>query len=241
MARKRIGELLVEQGVITAQILDQALAVQKDSKQRLGAVLVSRGAITEEQLALVLSQALNITTIDLARAAPEWAAIHMLRGRFCELNELFPVALERRPTGEAQDPRARKLLVAMSDPLNTPAIQEIEFTTGLTVSVRLATGAAIRAAISRYYLKQAGSTAAATAPTGRPGAVRVVSQPPEPQTGQQAVVVGEEIVSADHELPGFDQLIEKNRKEFWALIRVLSKKGLISREEFAAELLDGEG
>src|SRR5262249_24409394 len=95
----------------------------------------------------VLSQALNIPAIDLEIIQPEWGAIHMLRSRFCESHDLFPYALEGGKAGRKQ------LLVAMSDPMNVPALEEIEFSTGLKVSPRIATLSAVRGGIMRWYHK----------------------------------------------------------------------------------------
>jgi hypothetical protein len=165
MARKRIGELLLERGAITPAQLEAALAAQRERRQRLGAVLVAQGAITDTTLAQVLSEALGLPAVALGALQPEWSAVHMLRARFCEQHELFPYALESL--------RGRRhLLVAMSDPLNVPAVEEIEFTTGLKVAARVAPLSEVRAAILRYYHKVTPATA--EAPDGQllgPGGV----------------------------------------------------------------------
>lgn len=146
MARKRIGELLLEQRAISVAQLEAGLAAHRKSGQRLGATLIAQGAITEATLADALSQALGLPRVDLAATTPEWAAVHMLRARFCEQHDLFPVALES--TGGR-----KQLVVAMSDPLNVTAVEEIEFTTGLKVSPRVAPLSTVRGAILRYYHK----------------------------------------------------------------------------------------
>ena len=156
----------------------------------------------------------------------------MLRPRFCEQNDLFPWALDR--TGER-----KQLVVAMADPLNAPAIDEIEFTTGLTVAVRLATRSAIRAAILRYYHKRLPQ------PNG--------AQPPAAVEDDAQIVIGEELSTAERKAGLKDDLafllggrvdadsVDKLEKKFWALLRVLSRKGLISKDEFARELDESEG
>lgn len=161
MARKRIGELLVERALITPAQLEEGLAHQRQTRQRLGVALIQKGFLSEEQLAHALADALGIPLVDLKATQPEWSAIHMLRAQFCEQHDLFPFAMtaagsggsgeKAKPGGKAQ-PR-KQLLVAMSDPLNVPAIEEIEFTTGLKVAPRLAPLSAVRGAIARYYHK----------------------------------------------------------------------------------------
>jgi len=161
MARKRIGELLVERGLITPAQLEEGLSHQRQSRQRLGVALIQKGVLTEEQLANTLAEALGIPLVDLKGVQPEWSAIHMLRAQFCEQHDLFPFAMTAPATGgsgEKAKPGARpqprkQLLVAMSDPLNVPAIEEIEFTTGLKVAPRMAPLSAVRGAILRYYHK----------------------------------------------------------------------------------------
>lgn len=241
MARKRLGELLLEKGALTQPQLDACLVAQKQTHERLGVLLVQKGYITEALLASALSEALGIGLVKLDQA-PDWSAVHMLRPRFCEQNDLFPYALDR--TGER-----KQLLVAMADPLNTPAIQEIEFTTGLTVGVRLAALSAIRAAILRYYHKGQGEPGRpAAAP--KPGMVRVVAPPEEEE---QDIIVGEELPAPERKVgmrqdlaflfgtPVEQEAVEKLEKKFWALMRVLARKGVVSKDDFARELDESDG
>src|SRR6478609_6806448 len=121
MSRKRIGDILLERKAITPEQLEAGLAAQKRTRQRLGVTLVQQGLISEVQLAQAIAASLNLGTVDLAQAQADWSAVHMLRARFCEAHELFPFAIDK------QGP-VKRLLVALSDPLNQPAIEEIEFT-----------------------------------------------------------------------------------------------------------------
>lgn len=294
MARKRIGELLLEQRAISVAQLEAGLAAHRKSGQRLGATLIAQGAITETTLAGALSQALGMPQVDLPAVTPEWAAVHMLRPRFCEQHDLFPIALES--VGGR-----RQLVVAMSDPLNLPAVEEIEFTTGLKVSVRVAALSAVRSAILRYYHKvpvtpAGGASAKPAAPTARARPAAVPAKPaPSPQPppsdagvdedDDDEVIVGEELppgettqrtslaelirtreeqrkqkreqASAKPKPPSgggvLDDLdylfgqaredpdrVEELERKFWALMRIMARKGLLSSEEFRREL-DDEG
>ncbi|MCE9670914.1 general secretion pathway protein GspE [Myxococcus stipitatus] len=288
MARKRIGELLLEQRAITVAQLEAGLSAHRKSGQRLGATLIAQGAITEATLAGALSQALGMPQVDLAAVTPEWAAVHMLRARFCEQHDLFPIALES--VGGR-----RQLVVAMSDPLNVPAVEEIEFTTGLKVAVRVAALSAVRGAILRYYHKvpvtpAGGAPSAAAAP--RPARPRPVApaRPAAPPSDEEVeedeeVIVGEELppgeltqrtslaelirereekqkqkreqaatkpkpATGGGVLDDLDYLfgqaredpdrVEELERKFWALMRIMARKGLLSKEEFTREL-DSEG
>lgn len=147
MARRKIGELLVARGLITADQLEIALAHQRQYGNRLGAALVAKRFLTEDQLLAALGEALQMPVVDPSSVTPDWTAVHLLRPRFCEVHELFPIALDEH--GE------RKVLtVAMADPLNTPAIEEIEFTTRCKVIAAIASRAAVHRAIKRWYLRQ---------------------------------------------------------------------------------------
>ena len=241
MARKRIGELLLERGAISKEQLDSGLLAQKRTRQRLGVTLIQQGVLTEIQLAQVLAQSLSLATVDLSQVQVDWSAVHMLRTRFCETHELFPFAIEGKGTA------SKRLLVAMSDPLNQPATEEIEFTTGLPVSAYVSTHSQVRAAILRYYHKASPSEAAAKA--------KPVAAPAPPVEDEAPVLMGEEIVAEpsgakkkhDSVAKDLDFLFgaarpdeesesEKMERRFWALLRIMQRKGLLTRDEFLAEL-----
>ena len=271
MARKRIGELLLERGAITAAQLEAALQAQQRTHQRLGAALVSLSAITEKTLAHALSEALGVPVIDLGSRPPDWGAIHLLRSRFCEQHDLFPVALE--------SVGGRKLLVvAMADPLDTAGLQEMEFITGLKVSPRVAPLSAVRTAIQRYYHRPAPGTAPASTPAPEP-------IPDALEDDIEEIIVGEELPPGETtRRVSLEQLIQEREQErrrkrgqarpagtrpstgdvsaeldslfgdaaaaepvdrveelerkFWALMRIMARKGLLTNEEFTRELDD---
>ncbi len=272
MARKRIGELLLERGAITPAQLEAALQAQQHSRQRLGVALVSLGAITEKTLAHALSEALGVPVTDLTARQPDWSAIHLLRSRFCEQHDLFPVALET--VG------GRKVLVvAMADPLDSAALQEMEFTTGLKVSPRVAPRSAVRGAIQRYYHRAAQSTVPAPPEASE-------AAPEALEEGVEEIIVGEELPPGENtRRVSLEQLIQEREQQrrlkraqvkpasvkragdisaeldslfgeavpaapepldpveelerkFWALMRIMARKGLLTKEEFTRELDD---
>ncbi|MBF5046102.1 general secretion pathway protein GspE [Aggregicoccus sp. 17bor-14] len=306
MARKRIGELLLGRGAITPAQLEAGLAEQRVRRQRLGAVLIAQGAITDATLAQVLSEALGLPAAQLSEVQPEWSAIHMLRARFCEQHDLFPYALETL--------RGRRhLLVAMSDPLNVPALEEIEFTTGLKVAAHVAPLSEVRQAILRYYHKVGPDSAAGAGQVVGPGGAPLQVGSGELPTldvaevvhgdEEPAVIVGEALpageiternalaalierreaqrrAAREAQRPAADLRpgaaaparpvpaaassakglgadlayllgeagaaretsdVEELERKFWALMRIMARKGLLTREEFSRELDDAEG
>jgi hypothetical protein len=247
MARKRIGELLLERRAITATQLEAGLQAQQQNRRRLGETLVTQGAISEETLAQALSEALEVPLVQLEGRAPDWSAIHLLRARFCELHALFPVALE---TEEGR----RHLVVAMADPLNTPALQELEFVTGLKVRARVAPLSSIRAAIQRYYHRPPPSASVPGTPGVSGGSLetliaqreqerrkrrsqqpRAAAHVPEDLSAELDSLIGE--VTGAVAAAEVDPVEELERK-FWALMRIMARKGLLSKEEFIRELDD---
>ncbi|NNB87276.1 general secretion pathway protein GspE [Corallococcus exiguus] len=286
MARKRIGELLVERGAITPEQLEAGLAAQRQTRQRLGVTLIGQGAITEATLAQALSEALGMPQVDLAAITPDWAAVHLLRARFCEQHDLFPYALES--VGGK-----RQLVVAMADPLNISAIEEIEFTSGLKVSGRVTALSAVRGAILRYYHKVPVATGSRPAPARPPPRAAPAPARPAVVEDDEEVIVGEELPASEKTqrtsladlirereeqakrkrggavdkgkprapasggggvLDDLDYLfgqaareepdrLEELERRFWALMRIMARKGLLTNEEFRRELDDdgGEG
>jgi len=242
MDRKRIGELLLERGILTPEQLEAGLKAQQLTRQRLGVTLVELGMLSEVHLAQALAETLRLPTVDLTQVPVDWSAVHLLRSTFCEANALFPFTVEGKGTP------TKRVLVAMSDPLNTAAVQEIEFTTGLAVSLFVSTHSQVRAAILRYYHKvpEAG-TAASPAP--RPATARVLPGLEE----EPPMVLGEELPAraagarkaVSEVVRDLDFLFGREEEEppsealerkFWALMRVLARKGLVTREEFLKEL-----
>lgn len=245
MQRKRIGELLVERGAISPRQLEAGLAAQKRTRQRLGVTLVQQGLISEVLLAQVLGQSQGLGTVDLGQVPVDWSAVHMLRARVCEKHEVFPFALDGKGTP------TRRLLLAMTDPLNDAAVEEIEFTTGLPVVRYVSTHTQVRAAILRTYHKAPAAEAEARAR-------QLTTAAPEPE--EEPLVMGEEIISVHNPVPApaaprrgaegvardldflfgarhdDDGDVEKLERRFWALLRVLQRKGVLTRDEFLAEL-----
>lgn len=235
MSRKRIGELLLERGAVTRQQLDAGLLAQQRTRQRLGVTLIQLGTITEVQLAQVLAQSLGLATVDLMAVQVDWSAVHLLRARFCETHELFPFAIDKSGA-------RKRVMVALSDPLNQTALDEIEFTTGLDIAPYVSTHSQIRAAILRFYHK-------VTAEEASQASVRLASEalpPPDPDPSppdEPPMVVGEEIISKSNLIPDEPfsrpvEPLEKLEHRFWTLMRLLERKGVVGRAEFLAALGD---
>ena len=137
--RKKIGDLLKEAGIITeVQILEALDRKRKD--QKLGDALVEQGYITEKQLLSVLEIQLNLESISLYQYPIDDRLVDLLPKNRARKNLALPIKLE-----------GSKLTVAMNDPLDFYAIQEIESTTGYTLVPAIATKDDILQTINRLY------------------------------------------------------------------------------------------
>ncbi|MEK6759096.1 MAG: ATPase, T2SS/T4P/T4SS family [Deltaproteobacteria bacterium] len=141
MAVKKIGELLVESGLITQEQLEEALTESKESKGvRLGLILCRKGYATEIDIAQTLSFQLNIPFVDISSATVDPEAVKLINERLANKYQLVPLYQERK-----------SLKVAMTDPLNLGAIDDIRFSTGLDILPCVATISDVAGAISRFY------------------------------------------------------------------------------------------
>ena len=136
----RLGELLVNKGLITAKQLDDALQEQKLSGNKLGSSLVKLGYITEKHLVSFLSKHYGVPAIDLAEVEVDPEAIKLIPSDVVYKYQVLPI----KRTGST-------LRVAMSDPSNILAIDDIKFLTSCHVEVFVSTESAVKVAIDKYY------------------------------------------------------------------------------------------
>lgn len=137
--RKRLGDLLVEAGVISQSQLDEALA-KKNREEKLGDYLIRLQEITEQQLIEVLELQLGIPHIHLNQYAIEPELIQLVPKELAKRANLMPVRKERN-----------KLLVAMADPMDYFAIEELRMTTGYQIETSIAAKDDIYRTITKYY------------------------------------------------------------------------------------------
>ncbi len=137
----RLGDLLVDTGAITPEQLDAALEEQKTTSLRLGETLVNSGALTEGKLLDALSSHLNLQIYSLARYRPMPEALRMIPEHVARRLHAIPLSVEDDHT----------LMVAMSDPLDLMALDEIRMLTGMDIKVGLAGPSEIERNLARLY------------------------------------------------------------------------------------------
>jgi type IV pilus assembly protein PilB len=138
--RKRIGECLIQAGLITEEDLRTALAEHERTGESVGAVLVRLNLATEKQITKALAYQLGFPYISLTEDPPEPAAIILIPKE---------VALKRLCVAARLD--KNRLTVAMSDPLLFNPVQDLELQTGYSVNQAVATRSDILASIEKYY------------------------------------------------------------------------------------------
>jgi type IV pilus assembly protein PilB len=138
--RKKIGECLVQAGLITETDLQAALVEHKRSGERLGAVLVRMNLATERQIAKALAYQLGFSYVNLAENPPDPSAVILIPKEVALKRTCIAIALEKN-----------LLTVAMSDPLLFTLVQDLEFQTGYRIKQVVATRAEIVDAIHAGY------------------------------------------------------------------------------------------
>ena len=140
MAYRRLGELLLAAGTITEEQLQQGLALQKQSKDRLGNVLINNNIITEDQLLEALQMQLGIEFVDLTKVNIPTELAQAVPKNIAKQYQVVPVRVVKD-----------ELFLAMSDPLNFYAIEEVRKAVRRKVVPVLARASAVERAIMVLY------------------------------------------------------------------------------------------
>ncbi len=136
----RIGELLTKAKLLTKEQLEKALEEQKQSGGRIGEHLIRLGFVTEEDILDCLSQQYGVPSINLQHFEIDESIIRLIPADVARKYQFIPVS----KTGAT-------LTVAMSDPTNVFAMDDITFITGYRVEPVVASEEALREAIDKYY------------------------------------------------------------------------------------------
>ena len=136
----RLGELLLREKRISATQLQEALAHQRTKGGRLGSALVQLGFVQDEDITAILARQYGVPAITLAQFELDQAVVRLIPADTAAKYQVIPVAR----TGTT-------LTLAMTDPTNVFAMDDIKFLSGLHVEPVVATEAAVREAIEKYY------------------------------------------------------------------------------------------
>jgi hypothetical protein len=251
MARKKLGEILLQAGVIDQSRLRAALAEQRRWGGPLGRILVDMQLISEEVLVQALSQQLHFPAINLDRRdiAPE--VLDLIPGELAEQGSLIPFNKE-----------GKFLDVAMSDPTNVGVIDELRIRTQLNVRPYLAGPKMVERALARCYGRGSAMLGVSMTPeidpavAGPRGALDVLdlgsSEPPyrpaapgrsaASQPGPRTVSVGAmtpdevattraEITNLQERIAKLEALVARDEDVIRKLLGLLVEKKVATREE----------
>ena len=140
VAYMRLGDLLISAGVIRPEQLNEALAIQKKTRERLGDVLINNGIITEQQLIEALQMQLGVDFVDLTAVSIPLELARFVPRSIAKKYCVVPVKLQKD-----------ELYVAMSDPLNFEAQEEVKSASHKQVVPMIATRRAVEQAIATLY------------------------------------------------------------------------------------------
>jgi type IV pilus assembly protein PilB len=156
----RIGELLLKEKLITAEQLQQALSQQKSNGGKLGYNLVKMGFVKDEQITSLLSKQYGVPAISLAQFKIDPTIVKLVPTETARKYQMIPLSRS-----------GSTLTIAMTDPTNVFAMDDIKFMTGYTVEPVVASEVAITDAIEKYYPSgKPGAGGAAAGKGGKPGA-----------------------------------------------------------------------
>jgi type IV pilus assembly protein PilB len=166
MMRKDVGEILLEQGVITPEQLKEVRDVAKATKGDIKKLLLDLGYANEEQVYSAYAKQLGYAFIDFSKESIDPSAVNLVPQHFAQRYNVIPV----RKIGD------RKLLVAMADPTNILAIDDLRLVTGLDIEPAVAVPEMISEAITRHYRGEAAPTTAVLAETPAGGGLPTAVQ-----------------------------------------------------------------
>ena len=137
----RIGEILTQKGYITDEQMSQALAYQKEHRdKRVGRILMELGYVTETQVLEALADRLHLTIVHVAELNVELKAVELVDRELAEKNLILPVKVENR-----------RMTLVTNDPLNYFALEEVRQQSGCDLEILLSEEGSLRQAISYYF------------------------------------------------------------------------------------------
>ncbi len=135
---RHLGTMLLEEGLLTRDQLDHAVAVQARSGTPLGRVLVDEGLVAEAELVKALARQIGIEYVDLAEVTIDPSAVALVPDYLADRYTVIPIGFEEE-----------RLVVAMADPANVLAIDDLRAITGMDIKPKVATRSDVEDAIKR--------------------------------------------------------------------------------------------
>ena len=137
---KPLGELLLDRGIINPSQLDQGLDLQREKGGLIGEILVELGFVKEDDIAQALTAQYGFPYLPLGNYDVDMDITSIIPGRVARQYLLVPI-----------DKIGNNLTLAMSNPLNVQAIEDVELLSGCSVQTFVSTSSDIKRAIEKYY------------------------------------------------------------------------------------------
>lgn len=141
--RKRMGDMLLAEHVVTEEQIDEALAAAKRDGVKLGEKLVQLGYVTEDNIAQVLSNQLHIERVQLSEVYIDESFVKLVQGDLLRKYSMIPVCYDKE--------RMNHVKLAMADPMDMAAMDEFSIITGMQVEPMISTKYEIDSALDRLY------------------------------------------------------------------------------------------
>lgn len=138
--KKRLGDMLLETGLINNEQLHTALSVQKKEGGKLGHNLVKLGFVTEEQITNLLEQQFDVPACDLSKMEVDEKVVKLIPAQVAQKFQIMPVNRE-----------GKTLILAMANPADVFTVEDIKFATGFDVQPVVCAESLIEKAIEKYY------------------------------------------------------------------------------------------
>jgi len=230
-SRLKLGALLVQAGVLDANKLTAALAEQQRWGGRLGRIIVRMGFLSDEALVQALSKQLSIEISELRSLDVPAGIRNQIDMDFARANSLCPERLSSD---------GKSIVVAMSDPVNVMAIDEIMHRTGLRVHSTLATERAIEAAINLVYGEDLGTASEPTASNVFLNNQGVTHDELIPLKALESAASGQVVTGPVDESLKVAQILSgaqlQQQKALRVLVDMLVEKSVFTREEFTSRV-----
>jgi len=140
---KQLGQLLLEWGIINERQLQKGLETQKDKGGLIGEVLVELGYVKEEDIAQALTAQYGFPYLPLSNYEINQEIVNIIPSRVARQYLLIPI-----------DKIGNNITLAMSNPLNVQAIEDVELISGCSVQTFVSTSSDVKKAIERYYKEE---------------------------------------------------------------------------------------
>ncbi|MBN2342770.1 MAG: hypothetical protein JXX29_23965 [Deltaproteobacteria bacterium] len=182
--RLRLGEILLESGLLSQENLNKALEIQKEQQLRLGTILLQEGFISEAHLLQALSRHLSIPWVSIWRIDIPDDALALVPSNVAEEFFLMPIYIRLEKGGD------KALYVAMNDPSDNDALRFVAATAGMDVKPMIASPNDIAAAIRFYYY---GEDVDSTPPASPIAQMRSEEEPVEDLSDEVELVPSEQL------------------------------------------------